>query len=449
MPRRFRPFTGLPNGREVLAWAMYDLANQSFTLLMITLLFPIYFKRVIVGGALADTRGESLWSIAGSASLLLVVVLSPFVGAAADAYGLKKRLLMTTGAFCAALTIVLALLGPGMAAIAMAVFMAANLAYQLGENLLAGFLPEISTPRNIGRVSATGWAFGYVGALVLQIIVVVAMLAFGWKDPTNWTPFFVLAGLWFLGGMIMPGLVLRETPARTGGGDHTLVAATLARFADTVKRAAEYKQLVRFLTAFFVYALGVQTIIYFAGIIAEGFGMDDVRLMIFALQLSITAGIAAIATGIYQDRIGAKTTVAIFLGVWIVTVSGLLALTLIPASARADNQWAFWVVGNGVGLGLGGIGTASRSMVGLFTPKARTAEFFGLWGMTYKFAGVVGVLAFGQARAYVSDTASMVLLLAFFVVGLALLMRVNATAGIRAAHRAQKRETRGSMPEPT
>ncbi|GJM19126.1 MAG: MFS transporter [Phycisphaeraceae bacterium] len=434
--KKLNPFRGLDNPREVWAWGMYDLANQSFTLLIITLLFPIYFKKVVVGD---EARGDALWSIAGSGSLLLVVLLSPFVGACADAWGAKKKILMITGALCAVLTIALGGLGAGDVAAAIVLFAAANLCYQLGENTLAGFLPEIATARNIGRVSATGWSMGYAGALVLQIIVVVAMLTLGLKSESRWAPFFVLAGVWFALGMIAPAVVLRETPARTlDPSAGSVFGAALSRLVGTARQASHYKQLVRFLLAFFVYALGVQTIIYFAGIIARDFGLVEEQLMIFALQLTLTAGAAAIVTGFVQDRIGARTTVMIFLGVWIATALGLLALTLIPADVRADNQWAFWIVGNGVGIGLGGIGTASRSMVGRFTPRHKTAEFFGLWGMTYKFAGVVGVSSFGLVKAGIGEAASMGLLAGFFVVGLVLLVRVSESAGVRAAKRVDR-----------
>jgi len=430
---RVSPFRGLPNPREVWAWGMYDLANQSFTLLIITLLFSNYFKSHI-----ASANGDALWAYASSGSLALVVILSPFLGACADAYGFKKRFLLISGLLCASLTCAMALLGHGDVAAGMALFVAGNLCYQLGENVLAGFLPEISTPRNIGRISATGWTMGYIGSLSLLVLVVVGMLIFGLAPVERWPPFFVLAGVWFALGMIAPMVVLNETPARRLGTDRTIAGATWSRLADTVRNAAHYRQLSRFLAAFFVYAFGVQTIIYFAGIIAKDFGLDGVQLLVFALQLSVTAAAAAIGTGVFQDRIGAKTTVVVYLVVWIVTALGLLGLTLIPASARSDNQWAFWVVGNGVGLGLGGIGTASRSMVGRFTPRHKTAEFFGLWGMTYKSAGVVGVLIFGQIKQSVSDTAAMGALTAFFVVGLLFMLRVNERAGVRAALRSQR-----------
>lgn len=444
---KLNPFRGLPNPREVWAWGMYDLANQSFTLLIITLLFPIYFRNVIVGD---PDRGDTLWSLTGSGSLLLVVVLSPVVGACADAWGAKKRLLMLTGVACAALTASLGALGPGDVGWAIALFVAANLCYQLGENILAGFLPEVSTSRNIGRVSATGWAMGYVGALLLQVIVVGMMLTLGLKSESRWAPFFVLAGVWFALGILPPGVVLRETRAHAvspEGG--TVLGGAFARLGETVRQAKHYRQLIRFLTAFFVYALGVQTIIYFAGIIARDFGLVETQLLVFTLQLTVTAGLAAVVTGRFQDRIGARTTVLVFLAVWITTGLGLLTLTLIPPGVRTGNQWAFWVVGNGVGLGLGGIGTASRSMVGRFTPRHKTAEFFGLWGMTYKAAGVVGVPAFGLVKAGIGDSASLVVLTLFFAVGLVLVLRVNEGAGVRAARRAERAAGVEGAPAPT
>ncbi|MEQ8850230.1 MAG: MFS transporter [Phycisphaerales bacterium] len=439
--KRLNPFRGLDNPREVWAWGMYDLANQSFTLLIITLLFPIYFKKVVVGD---EARGDGLWSIAGAGSLLLVVLLSPFVGACADCWGAKKRLLMITGVICAALTCGLGLLGPGDVAEGMALFMAANLCYQLGENTLAGFLPEISTPRNIGRISATGWSMGYVGALLLQIVVIVGMLVLGLKATGDWAPFFVLAGIWFGLGIVAPGIILRETPARAVDPDApNLIAAALGRLANTARQAAQYKQLIRFLIAFFFYALGVQAMIYFAGIIAADFGLVEEQLLIFSLQLTLTAGVAAVVTGMVQDKLGARTTVIAFVAVWIATALGLLGLSILPADVRSANQWTFWVVGNGVGLGLGGIGTASRSMVGRFTPRHKTAEFFGLWGMTYKAAGVVGLVSFGSVKAALGDAASLGVLAGFFVVGLVLVLRVDERSGLRAARRLDRDATRG------
>ncbi|MCB9839187.1 MAG: MFS transporter [Phycisphaeraceae bacterium] len=432
MIERLKPFRALPNPREVFAWGMYDLANQSFTLLILTLLLPIYVKSVAVSD---PASGDRVWSTVYAASMLLVVCSSPFVGAFADARGAKKRLLIGTGIACVLLTASFALIGPGGWVLAAALFIPANYCYQIGENMLASFLPEVASQRNLGRVSAIGWTMGYVGALLLLVLVVGGMLALSMGPPERWRPFFVFAAVWFGLGMIAPARVLIERrPAGTPPSIALCTRLALDRLRTTVRDAAGHRQLLRFLLAFFVYALGVQTIIAFAGIIAHDFGFDQTRLALFVLQLTVTAGIGAVLTGMHQDRLGPRRTLVIFLCVWIATCLTMVGLAL----PKDPPQWLFWIAGNGVGLGLGGVGTASRAMVGTFTPSHKTAEFFGLWGMTYKGAGVVGVLSFGQVKASLGSTASLLLLTGFFVVGLALLLRVNVNAGRRSALRAQR-----------
>lgn len=429
---KLNPFAGLPNGKTVWAWGMFDLANQSFTLLINTLLFAIYFKEVVVG---EPQRGDSLWSVAFSGSMLLVVLLSPLLGAIADVRGWRKRILMTLGVLCASLTCTLAFATPDMILLAMLLYIPANVCYQLSENFLASFLPSVSTPRNIGRVSATGWAMGYVGALMLLVITLGAMLTLGLEDPPGWRPFFVFAGIWFLLNMIPSALMLREPPVDTQTHQTgTLAGEALARLRDTISGVAQYRQLVIFLAAFFVFGMGVQTIVAFAAILAGDFGITGVGLVFFVLQMTLTAGLTAVATGFFQDKIGGRATVLIYLVVWMISALALFAISL----SASKPQWMFWVVGNGIGFGIGGIGTASRSLVGKFTPAHKTAEFFGLWGMVFKLAGVVGVLSFGQVKAYIGMPASLGLLFGFFAIGLVMTLFVRETAGLRAARRAER-----------
>lgn len=432
---KLNPFHGLPNSRTVWAWGMYDLANQSFTLLINTLLFSIYFKEVVVSD---PQRGDSLWSFTFAASMLFVVVFSPLLGAVADCRGTRKRQLMLTGVGCAVLTCLFALGGPGALWLMVLLYVPANFCFQIGENVLASFLPSVSTPRTIGRVSATGWAMGYVGALILLVLTAGGMKLFGLDQPPEWRWFFVLAGVWFLINMIPAAMVLREPPVvRPAGGSKTLAAEAAQRLLETVRSASRYRQLVLFLSAFFVFGMGVQFIVSFSSILAKDFGIEGPKLVLFVLQITVTAGAAAIVTAVFQDRIGAKFTVLIYLGVWIVSSLGLLAISLIPDCPEA----AFWIAGNGIGFGLGGIGTASRSLVGKFTPGHRTAEFFGLWGMVFKLSGAVGVLSAGQVKAWVGMPASLGLLAVFFVVGLLMTLRVDEIAGLRTARRAERELT--------
>lgn len=432
------PFRNLARPVEVWAWGMYDLANQSFTLLINTLLFPVFFREIVVG-ADQPALGDRLWSGMVALSMLIVVIVSPFIGAVADARGVRKRMLIGTGVVCAGATCALGLLGGGAAWVAFAVYMLANIAFQLGENFLASFLPFVATSRNIGRVSAIGWAMGYVGALALLAIALAAMALFGWQETEAWRPLIVFAGVWFLLGIIAPMIVLREPPAAEIAQKRGAVREGVERVRDTVRHAGRYSQLVRFLIAFFIYAMGVQSVIFFAAVIAKDvvFANDpnaNMKLVVFIAQLTITAGIAAVVAGVVQDRIGARTMALIFLGVWIASALGFAAFSLAPGAP----EWAFWLVGNGVGFGLGGIGTASRSLVGRFTPAQKTAEFFGLWGMVFKGSGVVGVFAFGWVRAAAGDFTAMLLLTGFFVAGFVGTLTVHETRGVRAAMRSER-----------
>ena len=425
------PFRSLPNPREVWAWGMFDLANQSFTLLIITLLFPIYFKQVAVGD---PQRGDALWSIGVSTALFIVVALSPFIGAFADAHRCRKRLLMLTGSLCVLLTGLLALVDAGWGWYALLIFVPANILYQLGENLLASFLPGLSTTRTIGRVSAIGWTMGYVGGVLLLMIVAALAFGVGKKDPEQWRVFFVIAAVWFGMGIIPAGLYLREPKHENQLGQDT--RGPIERVTETLKHASNYKQLMRFLLAFLVYGFGVQTMIAFAAILASDFGIEGTRLILFTLQLTVSAGLTAIVVAKYQDRIGVRITIIVFLSVWIAScLSLLLVKLLIPTDPP---EWLFWAIGNGIGIGLGGIGTSSRAIVGMFAPRHRTAEFFGLWGMTYNLAGAIGVLAFGQIKAWVGDAAALGMLTGFFAFGLILFLRVRVIDGIRAARRNER-----------
>ena len=344
------------------------------------------------------------------------------------------------------------LITPGAVALAMLLYIPANFLYQIGENFLASFLPSVSTPRTIGRVSATGWAMGYIGALLLLIMTGISMKyayigSISWRLFTGtgdwfinlgttrgWRPFFVFAGIWFAINMVPAIVMLREPKPERSASASTLVGEAFVRMKDTVRSASHYRQLVRFFTSFFIYGMGVQVIIVFASIIAKDFGFEQAELVLFVLQLTVTAGIAAIATAKFQDRVGAKPTVLIYLGIWSLSALGMLVMSLIPDCPA----WVFWIVGNGVGFGIGGIGTASRSIVGRFAPVHKTGEFFGLWGMVYKLAGVVGVASFSQVKAWIGMPASLGLLLGFFAVGFVLMLRVNEMDGYKAARRASR-----------
>ncbi len=429
--RRLNPFAGLPNAKEVWAWGMFDLANQSFTLLINTLLFAVYFKEVVVND---EAQGDRLWAILFSSSMFLVVLASPVIGAIADARCWRKEVLMLSGMCCIAGTCGLALVRPDMIWLAALLYIPANFMYQIGENALASFLSDVATSRNVGRISATGWTMGYVGALCLLALTFAAMLLLDLKAVGSWRPFFLFAGIWFLLGMIPSALFLKEHKRPNVRLRENVVADAFVRMGETVRHAANYRQLSLFLIAFFVYAFGIQTVIAFASILARKFGFADTELVLFVAQITLTAGIASAGTSFFQDRIGAKLTIQIYLVVWIISTVALAILS----GAEGLPEWLLWVIGNGIGFGLGGTGTASRAMVARFTPRHKAAEFFGLWAVSFKLAAAIGVLSFGLVKSGLGDTWALVLLAGFFVAGFLLLLPVSETRGVRAAQRATR-----------
>lgn len=433
MPARLNPFAKLPNGRAVWAWGMYDLANQSFQLLINTLLFSLFVQQVVVGD---PARGRTTWSVMVASSMLLVVVLSPLLGALADHKAWKREVLLTTGVVCAVLTASLALVQPGQVALAFALYLVAALACGLGENFLGSFLPEISTPKNVGYISALGWTMSYIGALLLLGITAVFAFVFHRADAAQARPMFVFAGVWFGAGILPAFFLLRERATPQPGAAHTVVGQAFKRLAASARDAARYRHLARFFLAFFIYSLGTTTVIYFLGLISDDLGNTLGQTILFALEIALTAGIASALVARFQDRLGHTRTVGVFLITWVVATASLAGIkALMPAESDPGLalRAAFWVVAGLIGVGLGGIGTSSRAVVGAFSPAEKAGEFFGVWGAVYKLATIVGVVAFGQVRNALGLPVSLLLLAACFGAGLLLLRRVDERTGITAA----------------
>ncbi len=426
---RFNPFRSLPNPREVWAWGMYDLANQSFTLLITTLFFGIYFSKVVVGD---PARGQLLYGRAFAIASLIVVLTSPFLGALADFSGRKKLFLTWLGIGCSLFTMALALVGQDDILLGMSLYVIATVFFMSGENFLAAFLPELSTRETMGRISAIGWTMGYLGALVC---LPLALLIPGLKDQSEagYRGLFLFAGAWFLINALPTMIFLRERKLReTLPPGATLWTIGFLRVLDSARHAGRFRQLAVFLTFFCVYCCGMQVIIVFSGIIAAKY-LSPIALVAFVFVLAAVSAVGSAISGLYQDRIGQRLTVQISLCIWIVTSIGAVMLPESDAS-----MWLLGFVGFGVGLGLGLTGAASRALVGVLTPAHKTAEFFALWGLGYKVAGIFGPLLFGLVTYMLGQQWGMGLVGLFFLIGLAGTFLVDVEAGRRAAELSER-----------
>ena len=167
--------------REVFAWAFYDFANSSFTTVIVTAVYVLYFREVVV--PYTSEWGDFLWGLALAISMLFVAVSSPILGAVADYSGAKRKFLIVYASTCIVFTAALYFVGPGMVFWGTALFVLANIGFAGGNVFYNAFLPEIATRGNMGRISGYGWAIGYVGGMLC--LVAVIPFASALKSPST------------------------------------------------------------------------------------------------------------------------------------------------------------------------------------------------------------------------------------------------------------------------
>ena len=416
-------------GREVWAWAMYDFANSGYTTVVITAIFNAYFVAVVAGNQPWSTFA---WTAALALSYALIMLMAPLVGAYADLHAAKKKLLLISTAGCVVFTAALALVGPGQIWLAIPLIALSNFFYGSGENLIAAFLPELARGRALGKVSGWGWSLGYLGGLVS----LGACLAYvNWaeahgRQAADFVPVTMLitAALFALASL-PTFLFLKERAIPQTHAQHHLIREAYIRLGQTLRQAARYRDLRRFLICTVFYQAGIQAVISLAAIYAQQamhFSTRDTILLV--LVVNITAAIGAFLFGHLQDRIGHIQTIALTLVLWIVMV--LLAW-------GAQGAEMFWVAANLAGIAMGASQSAGRAMVGLLSPAKRRAEFFGLWGLAVKFSAILGPITYGLASWLSRGDHRLAILVtgSYFVVGLMLLGGVDVLRGRRAALR--------------
>lgn len=406
--------------REIFGWAMFDFANSSYTTVVVTVAYSVFFTSLVA----PPGRGDALWGLGVFLSNALVVLSSPLVGALADATGRKKLLLLATWLACVLGTAALAFVGPGDVALGIALFVLSNVGFSLGENLVAAFLPEIARPEQMGRISGLGWGLGYLGGLG-SLLAVRPLLAGGFVAgnlPSLRLAWLFTAAFFFVAALPTFAFLRERAVRRRVDSLSGLAVAAFARLRTTARSLGAFSELGRFLLAFFVFSCGLTSVIAFAGVYAVttlGFTSGELIGLFLALQLSASGG--ALLFGWIQDRLGAVRTLMMVLVLWIAVV---IATAAVPSKA-----W-FWPVALFAGLGIGSLQSAARALVGLFSPATKNSEFFGFWGLAGKAAYAVGPAVFGLVSWWTGSQRGAVLSTGvFFVAGLLLLRRVDQERG--------------------
>lgn len=421
--------------REIWSWAMFDFANSSYTTVIVTVAFSVYFTQMVA----PEGKGDFLWGLGIAISNFVVLLLSPIVGAIADDSGRKKVFLGVTYLICVIGTALLWFVTPGHALLGLILLIISFLGFSFGENLAGAFLPEISTPANIGRVSGLGWGIGYFGGLA-SLVATMPLLADGYAlaNLRNVRLAWVVTALFFFLAALPTFLFLRERAPRADKSVAEFVRAGFVRLRTTAASVRRFSELVRFLLVYVLYYAGLTSVVAFAAIFASrtlGFSQKELTLLFILLQIS--AAIGAFFFGWVQDKLGSVTTVQLTLVIWILVCLGTYvcgAGSEVVLGAWTGRQ-LFWGVALFAGFGIGSLQSASRALVGLFAPPEKSAEFYGFWGLAGKAGYILGPLTFGAiSSATGSQRVAILSTAAFFVLGLAGMAFINEARGRAAAH---------------
>ncbi len=410
----------------VNAWCMYDWGSSAFSTTVEAAVLPVYFEQVVAAGLPGNTA-TVYWGYTNAIALLIAALSAPILGSIADYTGGKKRLLAFFAEIGILATALMVLIDAGDWPLALVLFLFGSVGLGASYVFYDALLPHVARTEDIDYVSSKGYALGYLGGGIL-LAVNILMIQVVWAGSTLGPRLsFLTVALWWA---VFTLPLLRRVPeplANTAGIGEGLnpVVAGLRRIGQTFREIRKYRQLFFFLLAFWLYNDGIGTIIKMATIYGSeiGIGMID---LIGALLLTQFVGIPfSLLFGRFSGRIGTKRAIMLGLGWYtLITIAGYFM----------SQPWHFWVLAFAVGMVQGGTQALSRSLFGLMAPKARSAEFFGFYDISSKFAGIAGPALFalvGQLTG--TSRLSIIALIIFFVGGIFLLTRVDEQEGIRVA----------------
>jgi MFS transporter, UMF1 family len=420
---------GAKNQRgEIIAWCMYDWANSAYSTIYITVLV-LYLQ----GAVLKGDRGLTVWGWGIGITTLMSAILSPILGAIADAHASKRGWLCATTMVGASASALMFFGTPERPWFFVAMFLVANLNYELVQSFYNAFLPEIADDRRMSEVSAWGYGTGYVGG-GLMLLVAIVLLNFGESMGLPTEDYFLprlcllLMGLWWAVFSLPILLVVRDkSPPRRERQSLWATARTgLEEVKRTLGEIRRYRMLAIFLIGFLIFNDGVMTVISQASVFAKHkFQMDDAALVPVFLMIQFVALPGAVFLGWIANKIGQKNALHICLVIWVVVLlSGFFI----------QEVWQFWVMAAVTALVLGGTQSVSRTIMGLMTPESRTGEFFGFFNLSGKAFSMLGPIMFTEIlKRTDSPNWAIVSLLVFFVVGWLIIAPLNIARGQRDA----------------
>ncbi|MBY0371788.1 MFS transporter [bacterium] len=415
--------------KEVVGWCLFDVANSSYTTIIITVAFNVVFTKLITGPDPDGTfsHGNALWAWVLAASWGAVALAGPWLGALSDARGWRKRLLTTSVLVCCVSCTALGMLSPGQVALALALVFLSNVGFSLSENFISAFLPMIASPEQMGRLSGLAWGLGYFGGLG-SILLCQFFTGLDYS-PENYDRLRLLGPVtaaFFLVASLPALLWLKEPPVQRS-------SRGAPSFSDTWNRLRALPDLSRLLLSCFFFQGSLAIVISFAAIYGEqvvGLTGSDQAILFISLQLTAAGG--AFAFGWLQSRWGGMPTLNLTLWVWVLVVFLIYGLETWTRWLGITNvRMAFLVAGNLAGLCLGATQACARALVGQMSPADRAGEMFGLWGLSSKASMVFALFVFGFLQKTVGLRHSLIFCVVLFLVSLGVHVFIDEKRGRR------------------
>ncbi|MBU4482813.1 MAG: MFS transporter [Actinomycetia bacterium] len=397
----------------VISWALYDLANTSFAVVIITIIFPVYFTSIIVSPEIySQNFGDLIWGIAIGVSMIITSFLAPVFGAIADTSRSKNKFLTFLTIACIFFTFLLYFLKEGMVALAVILFIISNVFYQTSMMFYNSFLPQLSSKKNTGIISGFGFSVGYLGGF-LSLILIYPFVREG-LEPSNLSNIritFLITGIFFLVFSLPSFILLKDSPAiKTVKINTSYISYGFKKLANTLKNIKKFKNLTKFLISYFLFSNAFSVLALYAAIYAKdtlNFGLLEIT-MLFILG-HIPTIISSFFFGWLTDKIGPKVTITITLIMWIIII--LLITAFINIRAVFYICWILAAISTGSTL------IASRSLMTFLIPRDSEAEFFGFYSISGKVSAIIGPTAFGVISFITKSQRIALLSTLFFLIG--------------------------------
>ena len=413
--------------KVVNGWAMYDWANSVYNLVITTTFFPAYYAAVtglknfpdgisFLGRRFVNTELKDYVLAFG---FLIIALLSPVLSSIADYKGNKKNFMRFFCYLGAASCSIMFFFDIDHVTLGLLCFMFAGIGFYGSQVFYNSYLPEIAAESDRDRISAKGYSFGYIGSVLMQLVGFALVMLMSDKGLALRIT-FLLVGIWWVGFAQITFTRLPISPKNERKAKKHVLVNGFHELQAVWQQVKKMPVLKRYLTAFFFYSMGVQTVM----LVAIDFGIKELKLPDDRLIITaVIIQLVAIAGAIAMSRLS-----AIYGNIRVLIFTVLLWIGVCITGYYISTEVHFYILASLVGMVMGGIQSLSRSTYSKLMPETRdTASFFSFYDVTEKFAIVIGLFTFGFIEGISSIRQSILSLVGFFILGLLFLLITSST----------------------